>query len=453
MAVVAVVVGALLASGCSAVGDDADARSTPSAEADAADDSYLPPTPVPVTPSPTTQPDPGPDPLLRAAYPELGYQSFITRFGPRTVIASDAVVGLDRDGEEVWQVPVPAGKRDDAEVARVGRVVTLTYDIEGQAWPGLERLTVIDGRSGEVLWRDETASFVSSTDEALFTSVCTGEQESTLGDCTLSSRDPRTGDVLWSQPTYASSSVEDDEDGLVLVHSYPEGNPGVVQVHDLATGEPVSTTVDARGYVALAGRALVSSGPGDDVDRDGCRQAAFAVDFAGDRLWRRVLRVGRDTLDPGECFEMYVEAGDDGLVTLSWYEGVPTVVDAATGETVWRGERGERTPVVSRRTIVAVQAQGGFAQGVRVVTPRGGDVRWTAPEGTGDLWLVDDDRLIAADVNCYDPCKTVVFAADDGRRVAVYDGYYAGHGPGWLATVAEPGFQEVDYAVYPTRSR
>src|SRR5690606_29443311 len=110
-------------------------------------------------------------------------------------------------------------------------VVVSSRDDDDDSWPGRRITVAIDLGTGEEVWRDEDASFVTVFSDAVLMSECTGEQDDRIGDCTLYARDPADLSTLWSTPTYASvqalspsSWVGEPLPEPLLVESFPTGH-------------------------------------------------------------------------------------------------------------------------------------------------------------------------------------------------------------------------------------
>jgi hypothetical protein len=145
------------------------------------------------------------DPLWTARIEEEGEQ--IAQVDQGTLRRTGDGIELERDGETVWSY---GWETFAPEVGVADSVVVVSQDLDeitgdDSEWPGRRDTVALDLDTGEEVWHDEEASFVSVFADAVIMTECTGEQDDRIGDCTLYSRDPADRSEQWSTPTYASA--------------------------------------------------------------------------------------------------------------------------------------------------------------------------------------------------------------------------------------------------------
>lgn len=444
--------------------------STP-AEGQGADATPAPPPPASVgsaVPSPTeatpSSPAPQRDPLPRPERADfetehapgaLGDWSVERAGDTYVIVAEESVVGLGPRGQELWTLEVPKRRTNDLiasasneiTAAVADGVVVVSHPISGQEWPGLHRVLVLDPDTGSEIWRDDTASIVSTWDDVVYTTTCLGQQTNTPGDCTISARDPHSGATRWSRPSYHHAEIAAIEDDYLVLRSYPkDGSHPLIEAISPDSGE---TLGGGAGPTAVAvDRVFLQTGADDPSTKGGCSQLVRGIALDGSELWERSIRLGKDANDKGECATLYTYRGDGGLATLTWYEGVPQVIEVDTGRTVWRGRKADETALVTRSLIVAVHAPGGWVDGARGIDPRTGRVLWTDPRSTSSVWRAEGDILIDSVDDYCDTCATTTRHPRTGELIARYRGALAGVGPDWLATVRDPSAPRLRYAVF-----
>jgi|GEM_PF-3655863 len=408
-----------------------------------------PTSPEPAPSAPPTRSVRQGDQLFRVSYSALRGEGSVQRTAGGYVVASVPVVGLDRRGRETWQLQVPRRAEAEVTVDVALGVVVVTYPIPGQDWPGFTRVVALDPASGDELWRDDRASFVSVWDDTVYTTVCLGRQEATLGDCTISARSPRDGGTRWSLPSYHAAQVSDAGNDWVLVVSYPgSGSPAVVRAVDVMGGSSLGPHIPIGHSVAAVDGAVLTTGPKDTGSADACRQRVTATGFDGVVLWQQTYRPGEDPLDPGECRSVYVDGGQAGLASVWSYEGVARLVDATDGRTIWTGRRGAELALMTSGLVVAVDTRGGFATGASGVDPATGERLWRAPAEAGNTWELRGGVVLSTDTNCFDDCHTEARRPRTGRVVEHYPGLLRAAGPDWLSTVADINAELGDYRVF-----
>jgi hypothetical protein len=332
---------------------------------------------------------------------------------------ADGRLSLERDGATAW---VHMWDQFGPEVGVAGDVVIVSERVEDLAdeygWPGRQDTVALDLDTGEEVWRDREASFVTVFADAVLMTECTGEQDDRIGDCTLSSRDPADLSLQWSTPTYASArSVTDSvwtgepAPDRLLVESYPTGHESrTVTVYE--DGESLGS-VATRGGVALAGDTLVVYDDYDDNPADGC-----AARLAGHRFgesapaWEVEART-RKSADLSSCGGLATTEARDGRLPLT-VDGVPSIVDTATGEAVWEAPAAGQAIALGPDVLVVAgwEAEAGDLVAYDTAT---GEERWRADGDFGSgaragtvgatLWLYGDASMwgwSSYDVYAYD---------------------------------------------------
>jgi hypothetical protein len=279
------------------------------------------------------------EPLWTAAFASDGEQ--VAQVDQGTLRWVDGRIALERDGEDVWSY---GWESYDPEVGVAGEVVVISESLdeitgEEYDWPGRRDTVALDLDTGEEVWRDRDAAFVSAFADAVIMTECTGGQDDHIGDCTLYSRDPADLSVRWSTPTYASAQTTTDiawtgeplPDRL-LVESFPTGSDSrTVTVFE--DGENL-LSVPTKVSTELSGDTLIVYDEYDDNPADGC-----IATLAGHRLGQsgpawEIEAMTRKTADFTSCGGLPTVEARDGKLPLT-IDGVPSIVDVATGETVW----------------------------------------------------------------------------------------------------------------------
>lgn len=279
------------------------------------------------------------EPLWTAAFASDGEE--VAPVDQGTLRWADGRIALERDGEDVWSY---GWESYSPEVGMAGEVVVISEDLgettgEDYDWPGRRDTVALDLDTGEEVWRDQDASFVSVFADAVIMTECTGAQDDHIGDCTLYSRDPADLSAQWSTPTYASAQTATDiawtgapVPDRLLVESFPTGHEDrTVDVYE--DGESL-LSVPTRSSAALSGDTLIVYDEYDDNPADEC-----IATLAGYRLGRsepawEIEAMTRKTADLASCGGLPTAEARDGKLPLT-IDGVPSIVDITTGETVW----------------------------------------------------------------------------------------------------------------------
>jgi hypothetical protein len=279
------------------------------------------------------------DPLWTAEVASDGDQ--VAHLDQGTVRLTEGRIALERDGSEVWHYE---WEEFGPEIGVADGVVVISQSMDDlddadYDWPGRQDTVALDLETGEEVWRDQDASFVTVFSDAVLMTECTGAQDDHIGDCTLYSRDPADLATQWSTPTYASARAVSDSpwDGApvpdrLLMESFPTGNESR-QVHVYENGEAIAS-VPTHDSVTLAGDTLIVYSDYDGNPADGC-----TVHLAGRPLgdaeptWELDAMI-RKTPDLANCGGLPTVEAHDGKLPLT-IDGVPSIVDAATGDTVW----------------------------------------------------------------------------------------------------------------------
>lgn len=261
-----------------------------------------------------------------------------------------------------------------AEVGLAGDLVIVAEDIEDDdSWPGLRETVALDLDTGEPVWTDRDASFVTVFADTVFMTECTGEQDDRIGDCTLYARDPADRSEQWSAPTYASAQVASaspwtgaNAPDRVMVAAYPTGHADrTVTVFERGAD---LLSVRTRFTPVLDGDLVIVADDYDDNPADECtaRVSAYRLGRA-EPLWQ-IEADTRKSDDLANCGNLPTDEPVDGRMPLT-VDGEAVVVDAATGETVWTAPE----------------------PGQAVALGRGGDVLIAA------AWEAGEDNLVAHD--------------------------------------------------------
>lgn len=390
-----------------------------------------------------------PDATLEVAGVE-GNRPRVGRAGDTTIVLDDtAVVGVDPDGAQLWKVREPSGGDiPSLEAVLDDDVVLITWRVSGDTpFPGRTALRAVDASTGRMLWRSDDESFVTSVAGRTYTSRCTPVQNATLGNCTVSARDPRTGTVVWEQPAYASARIDTVPataagtlqapagPDVLLVHGYVSGfDSGEFRAHDPKTGRPLGLDLAADDVQQGTG-VVVTRGGLDDDAADGCRETLTAVDPTTQRqVWKRAWRTGVRTEDgKRECRTLSRDQLTPTLTAVELVGGRPSVVDLRTGTTVWAGDREGRVLAATDDTVVVALSTGG-ENSVFAVDPTSGEQQWTASARFGDRTSVDSGRLFTGDTYCDERAVTRVVDLGNGREQAAAPGCLTGAGKDWFAT-------------------
>jgi outer membrane protein assembly factor BamB len=348
------------------------------------------------------------DPLWTASFAPDGEQ--VARVDHGILRWADGRIEMERDGDTAW---VYHWESEFAEVGVAGEVVivserlgeTTTHDYE---WPGRSHTVALDLDTGEEVWRDQDASFVSAFADAIFMTECTGAQDDRLGDCTLYSRDPADLSEQWSTPTYASAQIASGvpwsgapAPDRLLVESYPTGHDSRT-VTVVENGERL-LSVPTGLSTALAGDTLIVYDDRDDNPADGCTADLTGYRLGGSEPAWEIQAMTRKTADLTTCRGLPTIEARDGKLPLT-IDGVPSIVDVATGDAVWEAPAEGQAIAVAPDTLVTADWEAEEDNLVAYDTATGeerwranaifasGDNTWSVGStlwlhGNGDPWL------------------------------------------------------------------
>jgi outer membrane protein assembly factor BamB len=344
------------------------------------------------------------NPLWTARIEEDGEQ--IAQIEQGTLRRTGDGLRLERDGETVWSY---GWETYSPEVGVAETVVVVSQDLgelTDDEWPGRRDTVALDLETGEEVWRDQEASFVTVYADAVIMTECTGEQDDHIGDCTLYSRDPADRSEQWSTPTYASAQTAVDSTWTggrapdrLLVESYPTGNESrTVTLYE--DGRSLAS-VRTHDGVTIAGDTLVVAADYDDNPADGCTATVSGYGFGdAEPVWE-LEAMTRKTADLSSCGGLPTAEAQDGKLPLT-IDGVPSIVDVATGETVMEAPAEGQAIALSPDADLLVTV--GWEEGELVAyDAASGEERWRAGTtfGSGDrawafgstLWLYGDASM------------------------------------------------------------
>jgi hypothetical protein len=283
----------------------------------------------------------------------------IAHLGQDTLRLTDERFALERDGDTVWSRD---WKEYGVEIAVAGDVVVLSLPMgdladEDYDWPGRQDTVALDLATGDEVWRDQGASFVSVFSDAVIMTECTGEQDDHVGDCTMYARDPADLSLQWSTPTYASARVVQDTPWTgepapdhLLVESFPTGNES--RTLTVYQGGDSLGSVPTGGDAVLSGDTLIVYDDWDDNPADGCIAVLEGYRLGeSDPAWQ-LEAMTRKTEDLTSCGGLPTVDPVDNQLPLT-IDGKPAIVDAQTGEATWSAE-GEGQAVALSGTNIAV---------------------------------------------------------------------------------------------------
>lgn len=334
------------------------------------------------------------DPLWTARFATDGEQ--VARADQGTLRWADGRIELERDGETVWSYNWESYSPD---VGVAGEVVVISESPDETTdddyeWPGRRDTVALDLDTGEEVWRDKDASFVSAFADAVIMTECTGAQADHLGDCTLYSRDPADLSEQWSTPTYASAQTATDTawtgapaPDRLLVESFPTGNESRT-VTVIENGEHL-ISVPARSSTALAGDTLIVYDDHDDNPADECTAALTGYRLGQSEPVWEIEAMTRKTADFTSCGGLPTVEARDGELPLT-IDGVPSIVDVASGDAIWEAPAEGQAIAVAPGTLVTVDWEAEEDNLVAYDTATG-EERWRANAtfGSGDnTWSV-----------------------------------------------------------------
>lgn len=372
---------------------------------------------------------------------------------------TDERLELEKDGATVWTHQFEAY----AEVGVADEVVVIAEPIEEGSggtyeWPGRHDAFALDLDTGDEVWRNDDASFVSVFADAVIMTECTGEQDDRIGDCTMYSRDPADLSEQWSTPTYASAEPATDEPwnagpapDRLLVESYPTGYESrTVDVFE--DGESL-VSVATQDRTALADDTLIVYDDYDDNPADGCTATLTGHRLGESKAAWEIEAMTRKTADFASCGTLPTDEPRDGKLPLT-IDGVPSIVDVATGETVWEAPAEGQAIALSPKADLLVTADWeAEADNLVAYDTATGEERWrvNASFSSDDhawtvgstLWLLGSGTLwglSSYDVYAYD------LATGEGVALPGTAPYYV---PGRIVTTAQNA-DAAERNVWPT---
>lgn len=298
---------------------------------------------------------------------------------------TDEGLRLEDDGETVWEHPVEEfgpeiGVTDEVVIVSVS--IDSAFEDEDYEWPGREDTVALDLETGEEVWRDQEASFVSVYSDAVLMTECTGEQDAHIGDCTLYARDPENLETLWSTPTYASAQAVDGGNWTgeplpdpLLIASYPNGHEDrTVTVYE--NGNPLAS-IQTHDSAVVSGETLVLYDDYDDNPADGCTAALAGYDLrGGGPVWEIEAETAK-TADLVRCGELATVSPREGMLALT-IDGEPSVVDVVTGETAWTAPEPGRALALDEDAATLVVARESETENLVAYDVESGEERWRA---------------------------------------------------------------------------
>jgi outer membrane protein assembly factor BamB len=356
------------------------------------------------------------DPLWTATFAADGEQ--VARVDQGTLRWADGRIELERDGETAWSYGWESYGPDVGvadEVVVISESLGETTDTEYE-WPGRRDTVALDLDTGEEVWRDQDASFVSVFADAVFMTECTGAQSDRLGDCTMYARDPVDRSEQWSIPTYASAQIDSDiawtgapAPDRLLVASYPTGNESRT-VTVVENGERL-LSVPTRSSTTLAGDTLIAYDEYDDNPADGCTAVLTGHRIGQSEPAWELEAMTRKTADFASCGGLPTVEARDGRLPLT-IGGVPSIVDVATGDAVWEAPTEGQAIAVAPDTLVTADWEAEEDNLVAYDTATGeerwranatfasGDATWSVGStlwlhGRGDRWSGESSGVVA----------------------------------------------------------
>ncbi|THV30831.1 PQQ-binding-like beta-propeller repeat protein [Glycomyces paridis] len=372
---------------------------------------------------------------------------------------SDGRFTLERDGAEVWS---HEWEGYGPAIGVAGDVVVFSERVDDFAdedyeWPGRQDTVALDLDTGDEVWRDREASFVTVFADAVLMTECTGEQQGRIGDCTLHSRDPADLSLQWSTPTYASARSLDGGDWTgepvpdrLLFESFPNGHEDrTVTVYE--DGDAL-VTVETDAGADLAGDTLVLYDDYDENPADDCTATLTGYRFGDAEPDWEVEAATRKNSTLSSCGGLPATGSGDGLLPLT-LDGVPSVLDAATGEAVWEAPGEGQAIAVGPDALVVAAWEDGAGNLVAYDTVSG-EERWRASTNFGSggratilgdtLWLYGDASMwgwSTYEVYAYD------LASGEGAALPGSSAYFA---PGAIV-MRSGGYDDPVLTAWPTR--
>jgi hypothetical protein len=276
--------------------------------------------------------------------------------------------GLDKAGTVTWTYAKPA-EADYYTVRVTGSTVFVGYNHPtDKRWPQPQVIIALDASSGQERWREEEASMWSATADTIYMSVCHGGQNTRIGDCQLSARDPGTNTIRWRVPTYASSEVI-NTGGLqtgptppyLLVSAYPTGaNTYHVSSHDPRTGRLLGDGFEGgderTGSLTDTPGTVVSVEDDDRNPADGCQATVTGFTVAAAQRWQQPGRTAK--IEDGRRCGPLPESLNAGRMAFTTGDGVPGVLNVETGALEWTAPVSEQALAASDTTLLTVSRDG-----------------------------------------------------------------------------------------------
>ncbi|WP_100445329.1 outer membrane protein assembly factor BamB family protein [Glycomyces xiaoerkulensis] len=261
----------------------------------------------------------------------------VAHVDPGTLVLVEGSLRLETDDRTAWEYTWDSYR---AEVGLAGGTVIVSSVLEGDdSWPSTQDTVALDLETGEEVWRDRDASFVTVFSDTLLMTECTGEQDDRIGDCTLHARNPADLSLRWSTPTYASARVISPSPWTgrpmpepVLVESFPTGHGSRTVTAYGGDGAELHRVRTDGGAIASEGHLIVY----DHHDRnpaDGCTAHLTGYAPGGDPQWELEAALAV-TDDLRYCGDLPGVVPQDGKLALT-VDGLPAVVDLTDGEPVW----------------------------------------------------------------------------------------------------------------------
>ena len=280
--------------------------------------------------------------------------------------AEEEIRGLDRTGKQIWRF---TPDNDDFTVRVTGSHVFVGYaNPDDDRWPQPQVIIALDAATGAERWHETEASLWSVHTGTIYMSVCYGGQNNHIGDCTLSARDPGSNTTRWAIPTYASSRVVNNSEGMqalptppyLLVGSYPTGADSfVLSSHAPATGATLGRGFQGPGgdvgsVSTASDRTVVTTDDHDDNPADGCGAMLIGFSASGaDEKWRYTARTTKE-YDGRRCARQPVSL-NDGRMGVTTKDGAPSVLNVENGAIEWSAPAKGQAITASGTTLLTVE--------------------------------------------------------------------------------------------------
>lgn len=311
---------------------------------------------------------------------------------------------LDSDGETMWDAELDDGYGSSFAIAGSTVLISKNHP-DDDRWPQPKIVTAYDIDSGDELWEEAEASFWTVADDTLYMSVCYGGQNDSIGDCTMSAREPRTNSVTWSTPTYASSQLAGtgthsaSQTPYLIVKSFPSGHASQ-RLHTMHadTGADLGFSMSTHKQTEALGDLLVHFDDSDDNPADGCTADIGGFDpVTGETEWETTVYLPKHD-DGSECSYIQDKTVGDGLFGWTDGEGMPHALDLSDGEIVWSGDdAAEVVKSVDGSVLARLDEADADADLVLYDVESGATVWQTSSHGMGSgaEVAVGDDTLVA----------------------------------------------------------